>query len=177
MPLLCMPFPMTRDKQALESAHGKIYGEIRKQLLQGKTVGMLTIGDPSIYSTYLYIHKRAAADGLTAQMISGIPSFCAAAARLGMPLGENAEEIHIIPAAYDVADTLSYSGTCIYMKSGKKLKELLEILREETGSRSLEICGISNCGMENEKVYHGLEELELAKGYLTIVFVKRQPVA
>ena len=29
-----------------------------------------------------------------------------------------------------------------------------------------DIYGISNCGMENEQVYCGLDELEQAKGYL-----------
>lgn len=58
-----------------------------------------------------------------------VPSFCAAAARLGISLGEMMDEIHIIPASYDVRDTVGYGGTCVYMKSGKKLAELIEVLR------------------------------------------------
>lgn len=49
---------------------------------------MLTIGDPGIYSTYLYMHKRAKENGWQAEMINGVPSFCAVAARLGISLGE-----------------------------------------------------------------------------------------
>ena len=56
-------------------------------------------------------------------------AFCAAAARLGISLGEMMDEIHIIPASYDVRDTVGYGGTCVYMKSGKKLAELIEVLR------------------------------------------------
>ena len=81
---------------------------------------MLTIGDPSVYSTYMYIHKRVMQAGFTAVMISGVPSFCAAAARLGISLGEMMDEIHIIPASYDVRGTVGYGGTCVYMKSGKE---------------------------------------------------------
>ena len=97
-----------------------------------------------------------------------MPSFCAVAARLGISLGEKDEEIHIIPAAYDVRESLGFHGTRIYMKSGKKLEELLWVLRD--------IYGISNCGMENEQVYCGLDELEQAKGYLTTVIVKEHVV-
>ena len=146
MPLLCMPFPMIKDEKKLELAHRRIYETIEDYLWRGQIVGMLTIGDPGIYSTYLYMHKRAKENGWQTEMINGVPSFCAVAARLGISLGEKNEEIHIIPAAYEVEDTFSYSGTCVYMKSGKKLNELICALRrrqEKTGN-IYKVYGVSN---------------------------------
>ena len=35
-----------------------------------------------------------------------------------------------------------------------------------------QVYGVTNCGMESERVYRGLDELTEAKGYLTIVIVK-----
>ena len=58
-----MPFPMIHDKQKLELAHERAYDAVKDYLDLGQTVGMLTIGDPGIYSTYLYMHKRALKDG------------------------------------------------------------------------------------------------------------------
>ena len=120
-------------------------------LRQGLRVGMLTIGDPGIYSTYMYMHRCAADAGWEARIVSGVPSFCAVAARLGISLGEKDEEIHIIPAAYDVRESLGFHGTRIYMKSGKKLEELLRVLRESMQDKESrahqDIYGISNCGM------------------------------
>lgn len=171
--LVCMPFPMIRDEEKLELAHEKNYHVIEDYMRKGKCVGMLTIGDPSVYSTYLYMHHRAVEAGFQAVMISGVPSFCASACRLGISLGEKQEEIHIIPASYDVQKALSYSGTCIYMKSGKHLKELLAGLRvQQAKGRKFKAYGVANCGMENEQVYLGLDELEGAEGYLTTVIVK-----
>ncbi len=175
-PVVGVQFPMIRDENKLEIAHNQIYGMIEDNLRIGKKVGMLTIGDPTIYSTYMYMHKRASERGFSAQIISGVPSFCAVAARLGISLGERDEQIHIIPSAYDVSDTFEYDGTCVYMKSGKKLNELLEAIRlrqKETGE-IYDISGVSNCGMEDEHVYHGLDELDMAKGYLTTVIVKKK---
>ena len=171
--LLCMPFPMIQDEEELELAHEKNYHEIEDYLCEGKNVGMLTIGDPSVYSTYLYMHHRAVKAGFQSVMISGVPSFCASACRLGISLGEKNEEIHIIPASYSIEEALKYSGTCIYMKSGRHLKELLAGLREQQEKgRRLRAYGVANCGMENEQVYQGLDELEKAEGYLVTVIVK-----
>lgn len=172
-PLVCMPFPMIKDEKKLEHAHMRIYETIKDYLAHGKNVGMLTIGDPGIYSTYMYMHRRAAEDDYNAHIISGVPSFCAVAARLGMALGEKNQEIHIIPASYDVKESLQYSGTCVYMKSGRRLKELTDALAEQkAGGRAFEVCAVSDCGMPSEKIYRGLEEAMRAEGYLTTVIVK-----
>lgn len=171
--LICMPFPMIKDAQKLALAHEKSYQAIENYLKRGRKVGMLTIGDPSVYSTYMYMHHRAVDAGWEAYMISGVPSFCAAAGRLGISLGEKSEEIHVIPASYDVRKTFQYDGTCIYMKSGKRLTELLTALREQQNAgRNIQVYGVTNCGMENERVYRGIDELESAEGYLTTVITK-----
>lgn len=63
----------------------------------------------------------------------------------------------------------------MYMKSGRGLKELISALRlrQETTKELYEISAVSNCGMSDEKVYHGLDELETVEGYLTTVIVKK----
>ena len=63
---------------------------------------VLDYEDPTVYSTYLYVHKRVLADGYEAEIVPGVPSFCAAAARLGQSLGEGAEMIHIVPSSHGV---------------------------------------------------------------------------
>ena len=59
----------------------------------------LTLGDPTVYSTYWYVHKRVAARGYAAELVPGVPSFCAAAAAMGRALCEDGEMLHIIPAS------------------------------------------------------------------------------
>ena len=59
------------------------------------------------------------------------------------------------------------------MKSGKRLTELLKALREQQDAgRNIQVYGVTNCGMENERVYRGIDELESAEGYLTTVITK-----
>ena len=83
---------MIKDAQKLELAHKRIYDAMEDYLRQGLRVGMLTIGDPGVYSTYMYMHRCAADAGWEARIVSGVPSFCAVAARLGISLGEKNEE-------------------------------------------------------------------------------------
>lgn len=169
----CMPFPMIKDKDLLDKAHDSMALEIMECMNQGD-VALLTIGDPAIYSTYMYIHNRVAAKGRDAIIINGVPSFCAVASRLGISLGEKSEEIHIIPGSYDLKKTLDYYGTCIYMKSGRALAELIEHLEAMMQTRKMMVYAVSNCGLENEKIYYSLDELRNNSdtSYLTVVISK-----
>jgi len=170
--ILCLPFPMTKDRKILERAHNEIFEQIKGLVEEGLQVAFLTIGDPGVYSTYHYIHRRMEESGKEVRMISGVPSFCAAAAALGISLGDMREEIHVIPASYDVEDTMGLKGTRIYMKSGKKLAHLKELLQRQAESRALEVYAVENCGMAEEKLTYGLEQLDTEAGYLTLVIVK-----
>lgn len=111
---------MTKEEEKLRRAHEEIFARIASYLTEGKIVAFLTIGDPSVYSTYGYIHRRVAAWGGNVKMISGVPSFCAAAASLGISLGDNRDEIHVIPGSYEVEETMALSGTRVYMEIRKK---------------------------------------------------------
>ena len=57
-PILCLPMPMCKDKEELKSVHDKDAAAVASLLMEGKNVCFLTLGDPTVYSTYLYVHKR-----------------------------------------------------------------------------------------------------------------------
>lgn len=171
--LLELSMPMTRDKAVLQQSHDGAAAAVIEQLEQGKDVCFLTIGDPSIYSTYGYIHTRVVAKGYTAEMIPGVPSFCAVAARLGVMLGQGAEDIHILAASYDGLDQgLDYSGTKVLMKAGKSLAGLQEKLAERN---LLSQAGmVERCGMADEKVWSDLHQLDQQANYLSTVIVTQR---
>ena len=101
--LLPIPMPMTKDAAALECSHEAAASAIAEQLEQGRQVAFVTLGDPTVYSTYLYIHRKIAGMGYETAIVSGIPSFCAAAARLNQGLVEQAQPLHILPGTYHSA--------------------------------------------------------------------------
>ncbi len=88
--MISLPMPMTKDKEQLKQVHDEGTRIIADQLDQGKNVVFLTLGDPTVYSTYLYVHKRVAQMGYDTEIVSGITSFCAVSARFNQGLVEKA---------------------------------------------------------------------------------------
>lgn len=170
---ICLDFPMCKDVSVLDAKMKENAEEIISWLNKGVCVAFLTIGDSSVYATYQYVHRIVCEQGYQAQIISGIPSFLAVAARLGISLADRGEQIHVIPGSYDIDDARTYPGTRIYMKSGKNLQYLKEGLqREVMEGKPLDVYVVSNCGMDSEKVMVGLDAWEEGLPYLTTVIVK-----
>ncbi|MBQ1311954.1 MAG: precorrin-2 C(20)-methyltransferase [Blautia sp.] len=166
--LVAVDMPMTRDKEVLRRSHEKGAKLIESYLDQGKNVIYLTLGDSSIYCTFSYLQEILEKDGYSTGLVSGIPSFCAAAARLNIPLTEWNEPLHILPALHRVDEPLSLPGNYVLMKSGSHMKEVKELLRKSGRS----VSAVENCGMETEKVYHQLEEIPDETGYFSLIIVK-----
>ena len=85
-----------------------------------------------------------------------------------MGLAEGAEEIHIIPATYQVEDSLSLPGTKVLMKAGKQMGRVKEQLRKA----GLSVAMVENCGMEGETLYRSLEEIGDHSGYYSLIIAK-----
>ena len=168
--LLPVPMPMTKNKEALKKAHDRGTRMICENLDQGKNVVFLTLGDPTVYSTYIYVHKQIAAMGYETEIVSGITSFCAAAARLNIGLVEKALPLHIIPASYPIEEALKLSGTKVLMKAGKQMKHVKEQMCEAGVRANM----VENCGMPDEKVYRSVEEIPETAGYYSLIIAKEE---
>lgn len=167
-PILAVPMPMTKDKDMLAQYHDQGAQLLAKELDEGRNLVFLTLGDPTVYSTYLYLHKRIQALGYDTEIVSGITSFCAVSARLNTGLVEKAEPLHVIPASYQIEEALKLPGTKVLMKAGKKMKAVKEqmLLLGEEGMM------IENCGMPDEKIYESVEEIPDSAGYYSLIIVK-----
>ncbi len=168
--LVPVAMPMTKDKEKLHESHEKAADEVEAWLKKGANVVFLTLGDPTVYSTYLYVHKRILERGYQAEIVSGITSFCAVSARMNMGLVEKSEELHVAPASYQIEEVLKLSGTKVLMKAGKKMAQVKEQLK----SSGAEAVMIENCGMKNEKIYHSVEEIPEDAGYYSLIIVKEK---
>ena len=155
--LLC-DAPMVRDEAALDAAYEANADRVCALLDGGKDVAFLTLGDPTVYSTYLYLHRKVVARGYEAEIIPGVPSFCAVAARLGA-------------AHKDVDDCLDVDANLVFMKAGREIGALKEKLAEKGLLERASM--VANCGMEGEAVYPRFAELTDGSGYFSVVLVKK----
>ena len=166
--LLPLAMPMTKDADKLEASHQAAAKTVAARLDEGKTVAFLTLGDVTVYSTYLYVHRKILQMGYEAEIVNGITSFCAVAARLNTGLVEKAEELHVIPASYQIEEALQFPGTKVLMKAGRKMREVKAVLEKTGASASM----IENCGMENEKIYMSVGEIPEDAGYYSLIIIK-----
>ena len=166
--LLAIEMPMTKDPEVLAAAHRKGAEQIERVLDSGRNVVFLTLGDPTVYCTFSYLQHILEEDGYTVELVSGIPSFCAAAARLGVSLTEWDEQLHVLPALHVEDELEQLSGTCVLMKSASRMPEVKRAL-EKIG-RS--VMAAENCTMEAEKLYRSAEEIPDDAGYFTLIIAK-----
>lgn len=170
-PVLYLDMPMTRDKAKMDESHDAAAGRICQLLDEGKTVAFLTLGDPSIYSTYWYVHKRVLARGYDAQLVPGVPSFCAAAAAANTALVEGSEMLHIIPASHDSTDEgLSLPGAKVLMKAGRSILQVRDKLRAQ-GKLNQAVL-VERATMDGQRVVRDLDALDDPTGYFSIILVK-----
>lgn len=179
--VVAVSMPMTKDREALRAGHREAAEKIKKYLSEGRDVAYITLGDPSIYSTFTYLEPYLRAAGYETEIVSGVPSFCAAAARLHVPLAEWDEPLHILPAVHTLSaacrsgETLSAAsqsgvalpgeGTSVLMKAAGSMHELKSLLKEEHRSA----LAVKNCGLPGEKVYRSVDEIPDDAGYFTLV--------
>lgn len=167
--LLALTMPMTHDREKMERSHRQAAETVEQVLDQGENVVFLTLGDPTIYSTFSYVQQLVEQDGYATEMVSGVPSFCAAAARVNKPLVCWNEPLHVVPAAHRLAESLSDGGQYVLMKSGRRMKEVKEML----AASGRDVTAVENCGLAGERVYRGVEEIPDDAGYYSLVLAKQ----
>ncbi|XVG95133.1 precorrin-2 C(20)-methyltransferase [Eubacteriales bacterium KG127] len=154
----------TEDWSKIEVFHNDSADVIANLLDEGKDVAFLTLGDPTVYSTVMYVHRILDKRGYPTEIVPGITSFCAAAARLNVSLCEKDEMLHVIPATFTNLDEIEgYKGTKVLMKSGKTIMDVKERLAKD-GAMMVE-----KATMEGEKIYKNMGELEEPSSYFSLV--------
>ncbi len=171
--ILALPFPMVKDAEVLSKTRDELAAMLEKPLREGKDVAFLTLGDPTIYSTYWYLHQRIQQKGIPTQFIPGVPSFCAAAACLDLALVEADEPLHVLPASYAVTEeSLALPGTKVLMKMGRSLEETRETLRKQ-GLLSRAML-VQNCGLPGERICRDWENEPLDPSYFSMIVIKEE---
>lgn len=171
-----LTFPMTKDKKILNRYWRLAAGKIAKEVVNGKQVAFVTIGDPFIYSTYIYLLKTLERDfpEIDVETIPGISAFNAAASRAGFPLAEGDERLAILPVTKNLGglrEAFKKFDTVVLMKVGSKLDKVARLLKELKLIKKAVL--VSHAGLKNEKIIHNLASLKDKKaGYLSIIIVR-----
>lgn len=171
-PVLELRFEMSHDKQVMRAAHERAVEAIAQELNLGHDVAMPNLGDVAIFSTFSYMRDALEERGYRTEMVSGVPSFCAIAARLGVSLTPSmTTPFHVVPSGFeDLGEALSLPGTKVIMKAGKSLPRLREELKAQGCYEKTML--VQDCGMPSEVVARSLDDAPEHGGYFTTLVVR-----
>jgi precorrin-2/cobalt-factor-2 C20-methyltransferase len=161
---LFLEFPMSHDADEVRAAWRKAWAALAGHLDAGRDVAFVAEGDPSLYSSFVYM-ARHAPPGVRVEVVPGVTSVTAVPAVAGVALADGRERLAILPAAYDLADldrVLASFDTVVFMKIGPNLKEVVAAIeRAGLGDRAVYV---SRATMPEQRVVRDLRALEGASG-------------
>lgn len=149
-----------------------VYSRLNKNI----DIAFITIGDPTIYSTFFYLYDKLIElnPGLNIEIIPGVSSVNAAASRARLSLGLADEKIAILPATYtdDIKKALEKFDTVVLMKAHRVFDKILTILSEM--NLIDKAVYVSRASMNNEKIFRNIRDLkEKDLNYFSMVIIKK----
>jgi precorrin-2/cobalt-factor-2 C20-methyltransferase len=180
--IINLVFPMVKDKDILESTWENNAKILAQKVLDGKKVVYLTVGDPYLYSTWIYLHRELQTKypQITISVIPGIVSMFTFASKVGLSLAEGAETIAVIPSCYDlsrVKETARNCDTMIFLKDGRYFDQVIKLLKEAGFSDDSIFAIGQDLGTPNEIVKKmrlgDVNQDTMTTKYFSIMVVKR----
>ncbi|MDJ1134810.1 precorrin-2 C(20)-methyltransferase [Streptomyces iconiensis] len=136
---------------AMEEFYAEASERLAAHLEAGRTVAVLAEGDPLFYGSYQHMHKRLAHRYPT-EVIPGVTSVSAAAARLGTPLAEADEVLTILPGTLpeeELTARLAATDAAVVMKLGRTFPKVRRAF--ERAGRLEEARYVERATMEGER--------------------------
>lgn len=170
-------FPMTSDKNRLIPAWQEAAAMIAERVAAGKNVAFITIGDPLLYSTFIYLLRifRESYPQIAIEIVPGISSINTAAAVACVPLAEADERIAIIPATAGmekIIEALATYDTVVLLKVKPVYGDILEVLVQMGRERSAVF--VERVGGTRQKLLIGLAEMAAhTPDYLSLMIIRR----
>lgn len=167
-------FPMNYDTKELQEAWTSIAKEIEEDVNNGKNTGFVTIGDPMVYSTYIYLLKLLR-DKIEIQTIPGVTSFLDIASSENFPLVEGENPLVIVPATIGTKRLYSYikeEQSLVIMKVYKNFHEVVAMIQRENLQQHSMV--VSNSSKDNKVVYKTFDAIRDEDiSYFTTIIINK----
>jgi precorrin-2/cobalt-factor-2 C20-methyltransferase len=176
---LFLTFPMNKDPERLKPALDKAMDAIGERLAAGRSVAFVTEGDPSLYSTFVYVagEARRRWPELPVETVPAVSSPMAVAAVTGVPLADGQERIAIVPANYGVDDLdaiLRAFDTVVLMKIGPEMPKIIDALsRQGLLDRAVYV---AKATMKEQRIVRDLSSVSAERGdcFAMVVVSKKE---
>jgi precorrin-2 C20-methyltransferase len=169
-------FPMTSDPELLLTAWQEAASRLAGLVAAGKNVAFITIGDPMLYSTFIYLLHiiRQSFPLVPLEIVPGISSINTASAVAGIPLAEADQRISIIPATAGITkiiEALTHHETVVLLKVKPLYAPILELLRQL--KRTEDAVFVERVGSNQQKVITDFESMTHHQpDYLSLMIIR-----
>ena len=127
---IVMDVPMSVERQPAQNAYDKGAAEIAAALDAGHDVVCLCEGDPFFYGSFMYLFARLS-ENYPVEVVPGVTSITACAARAGMPLAARNERLTVLPGPLPEDELRARIGgaeSVVIMKVGRHLPKIRAII-------------------------------------------------
>lgn len=174
--ILPLVFQMNNDMAAVERQWEENRRVIMEKLDEGKNLVFLTLGDPMLYSTYMYIFRALEDTDYEVETVPGIPAFLGIASHIGMPVAEWEETVLILPATASlekIDQALAAADHAVIMKVYKNWAFIQSELRKHHLIKNAVM--VSRAGLPDEVIQRDLDSLpaDYRPNYLSTILTKR----
>ena len=135
---LALLYPVTTEIEKHEPAYGAAIGDfyarsaaaVEGHLREGRTVAVLSEGDPLFYGSYMHLHVRLA-PLYAAEVIPGVTAMSGSWSQAGLPLVQGDDVLSVLPGTLGEAELVRRLGDCeaaVIMKVGRNLPKIRRAL-------------------------------------------------
>jgi precorrin-2/cobalt-factor-2 C20-methyltransferase len=152
--------------------------EIAAHLDAGRTVAVISEGDPLFYGSYMHLHTRLAPRFAT-EIIAGVTGMSGCWSAAGMPIAQGDDVFTVLPATLpeaELARRLSDADAAVVMKVGRHLPKLRRALK--TSGRLPRALYVERGTMSEEKMIPLAAKTDDDAPYFAVVLVpgwEKQP--
>ena len=169
--------PMLRDRGQLQEYWQQAADTIWRHLEKGEDCAFVNVGDPLLYGTFVHILETLKKNHpeIVVEVIPGISSINAAAARAIFPLATNDERIAIISGNRDdmvIRETIEDFDTVVFMKMNTVFDRLLAILEELKLTNKCVY--VRRCTTQDEEIIYDISQLKGKKvDYFSLLILRK----
>lgn len=127
---IVMDVPMSVERAPAQAAYDKSAAEIAASLDAGQDVVCLCEGDPFFYGSFMYLFARLSAR-YRVEVVPGVTSVTACAARAGMPLVARNERLTVLPGPLpedQLRARIEGAESVVIMKVGRHLAKVRGVI-------------------------------------------------
>ncbi|EOE9863352.1 cobalt-factor II C(20)-methyltransferase [Salmonella enterica subsp. enterica serovar Kentucky] len=172
----CCHFPMSADGAEKEAVWNEVAAALTAEVEAGKQVGFITLGDAMLFSTWIFLLQRIGCPEWL-EIVPGVTSFAAIAARAKMPLAIERQSLAVIsctaPEA-EIVQALQQHDSLVLMKVYGRFARIKALLAQA----GLLECALmmSEATLPGEQCWRHLHEVNDVRPlpYFSTILVNKQ---